>query len=646
MIKFEPAPFKLLALVAATAVLAYWVGLGGPFVFDDYANFRSIPDWLQGRLGLSTLLFERGGGAFGRPVSMASFALNAKLLGYTPFAFKLVNLALHLVIGATIFALLRRLLLLDALLRPRAAWLAATITALWLLHPLHASTVLYAVQRMAQWSALIVLLGLWLYLTLRQKIAESPGSRAAIAGLFLGIPALTALAFLAKENGALLPLLCCIVELAYFQRGQRPKPVKGFLWVFGVAPFFAGAVLLSAKSERFLGAYAGRDFDMYQRLLSQGRALCDYVFQLLLPNPTRMGVFTDDFAISTGWLSPPTTALAFAALAAASVLAWRLRRRSPSIAFGWAFFLGAHAMEASFVPLELYYEHRNYLPSVGLLTAVVALFVLLARCLQERDVNGGRIAKVALAGTLLVFAIVTHGRAKVWKSPITIAASSLLSHPESINATSYVLANTIAVNDAEAADRIVAGMIASQRPRNRSLGYLYRAYAGCVLHGRANHDDLESFLETTPMPVTIPGTQPFFKLYMLMGAGKCSGLQDDGVGSVLRRLADRAENEAGQKGTHLIRYQSAAFFARARDWAAAREQGKLAWIPGAPSFFAAPLVQSYLSTGQVEQARQVLAEAERRADTSNASEKNGLEQLRDQIDAAYSADESRQRHNP
>lgn len=630
MIRLEPSPLKLLALVATVVVLAYWVGLGGPFVFDDFANFRSIPDWMAGKLGLSTLLFERGGGTFGRPVSMASFALNAKLLGYTPFAFKLVNLALHLVIGATIFALLRRLLQLDAALRPRAAWLAAAITALWLLHPLHASTVLYAVQRMAQWSALIVLLGLWLYLALRQKLAESPSGYAA-AGLFLSIPALTALAFLSKENGALLPLLCCVVELSYFQRSKRPKPIKGFLWVFGVAPLLAGAALVFAKSERFLGAYAGRDFDVYQRLLSQGRALCDYVLQLLLPNPTRMGVFTDDFAISTGWLAPPTTALAFAALAAVSILAWRLGRRSPSIVFGWAFFLGAHALEASFLPLELYYEHRNYLPSMGLLTAVVALFVLFASRLEKRGVRVDRITKVALAGALLVFAIGTHGRARVWKSPITIATSGLLAHPESINATSYVLTNAIAVNDAEAADRIVATMIASERSRNRSLGYLYRAYTGCTLHGNANPEDLEAFLETTPMPVTIPGTQPFFKLYALMGAGKCAGLQDDGIGSVLRRLADRAEHEAGQKGTHLIRYQSAAFFARAQDWGAAQEQGKLAWQPGAPSFFVSPLVQAYLATGQIGQAQQVLAEAEKRADSSNATEVGLIQQLQQQV---------------
>ena len=35
------------------------------------------------------------------------------------------------------------------------------------------------------------------------------------------------------------------------------------------------------------------------------------------------------------------------------------------VAFGIAFFLGGHLLESTVLPLELYYEHRNYLPSFG-----------------------------------------------------------------------------------------------------------------------------------------------------------------------------------------------------------------------------------------------------------------------------------------
>lgn len=630
MDSLKPTPLMLLAATAVATVLVYWQGLAGPFLFDDYPNLRHIPLWLDGKLGLYALLFERGGGAFGRPLSMAIFALNAKLLGYTPFTFKLVNLAVHLLIGGIVFSLARRVLQLDAALRPWAAWLASTVAALWLLHPLHASTVLYAVQRMAQLSTLLVLSGLWLYLGLRQEIART-SSRYATAGVFLGIPLLTVSGFLAKENGALLPLLCCVMELCMFPRAGRPRSIKGFLWAFGALPLVAGVAVFLSRPERFLAAYTGRDFDPYERVLSQGRALCDYISQLLLPNPSRMGIFTDDFAISRGWFDPPTTFLAFAALAIASVAAWRFRRYSPAVAFGWAFFLVAHSLEASIVPLELYYEHRNYLPSFGLLIAVVALLALLASRLARQGVRTDRIAKMAMAGMLVVFAISTHGRALVWRNSLTIATASLLSHPESINANSYVFLNAVTLRDAPAANRIVASLMASKRPRNRALGHLYRAYAGCVVEGRADAQDLEAFATLSPPPVTIPESQPFYRLYDIIATNKCEGVTDRQIGSAIQRLADRSERTTGQAVAPL-RYQSAAYFARAQAWAEAEDQAKRSMQPGTPVVYAVPLVQAYLATNRVELAERTLQEANLRVDWSNSAEANLMRRIEQQVE--------------
>ncbi|MCY0536413.1 hypothetical protein, partial [Klebsiella pneumoniae] len=55
------------------------------------------------------------------------------------------------------------------------------------------------------------------------------------------------------------------------------------------------------------------------------------------------------------------------------------RKRAPSIPAGWFFFLVAHLVESSFLPLEMYYEHRNYLPSFGLLLAATGLLEILLR---------------------------------------------------------------------------------------------------------------------------------------------------------------------------------------------------------------------------------------------------------------------------
>src|SRR5690606_30775260 len=144
-------------------------------------------------------------------------------------------------------------------------------------------------------------------------------------------------AFLAKENGALLPLLCAAVEISYFGDKRRPRPVRAFHWMFTALPLLAGVALFALWPDRLMFGYLGRDFTLVERLLSQPRALCDYFWKLVAPNPPRMGVYTDDFVASTGLLSPPTTLVAILILAGITFAAWRWRQRLPALFFGWIF---------------------------------------------------------------------------------------------------------------------------------------------------------------------------------------------------------------------------------------------------------------------------------------------------------------------
>src|SRR5690606_815969 len=132
--------------------------------------------------------------------------------GLSPYVFKLHNLLLHCLTGAAVYGLLRKLLSHDASSGPRYRLAALAATCLWLLHPLQVSTVLYSVQRMAQFSALFCVLGMWLYFVGREKL-DAGRVRTAAACLFVGIPLLTLLAIQGKQNGAILPFLCMVLEL-------------------------------------------------------------------------------------------------------------------------------------------------------------------------------------------------------------------------------------------------------------------------------------------------------------------------------------------------------------------------------------------------------------------------------------------------
>ena len=634
------APALLFAAMAATVVI-YWIGLQGPFLLDDFINLNPIDEWLRGQLGIRTLIFERGAGTFGRPLSMASLALNAWLGGYTPFSLKFGNLLVHLICGGVIYVLLRQLLQRDRTLNKNASVYAAIVATLWLLHPLHASTVLYAVQRMAQMSTLFVLLGLWIYVSARFRLLRGPSPFAA-AGLLIGIPVMTALAFLSKENGILLPLLCAVIELAYFRDANRQLPVRAFHICFVIFPIAVGMSGLALNPKYILDGYLGRDFTLTERLLSQGRVLCEYLWNLIAPNPPRMGLYTDDFSISTGFLSPPSTLLALILLAGISAGAWASRKRFPAVFFGWFFFLVAHSLEAGIIPLELYFEHRNYLPSLGIFLAMVALFVWFGEKLKGAGLRPRRIGVVLLTAFVAVLVVGTHGRARVWRDPLLIAESSLQSHPESLRANAYLLSKAIEYDDLDRMDSILDTLLNAEAPRSRSMGHAYRVYVDCLFKQTADPADLEAFVTQTPLPITLAESQPFRTIYEFTGKRDCGPITDHMMGTALARLADR-EKPGLQNNMFRLRYQSANFLARAQDWNGALIQGRKAWQHNAEPPISVPLILAQLHLGDIDGATQTLAEVEARADASNAQDRIAIDWLREQIEAASKAIATREK---
>jgi protein O-mannosyl-transferase len=621
-----------LLVVAMVTLAIYWTGLRGPFLLDDAPNLDCIADWLDGKLGLQTVLFDRAGGMFGRPVSMATFAFNAWLGGYTPFSLKLGNLVIHLLCGLTAFGLLRRLLQHDPNLQARAPLYAAVAISLWMLHPLHASTVLYAVQRMAQLSTLVTLLGLWLYVALRERLQRGP-SMPASTGLLLGIPAITALAFLSKENGALLPLLCAVVELTIFAGTPRPKSVRAFSLLYVLTPFAIGLLAFILRPQLILGGYVTRNFDITERFLTQSRVLCDYIRNLVAPNPPRMGIYTDDFVISTSLLSPPTTLMAILFLLTASIAAWRWRKRLPAVAFGWFFFLAAHALEAGPISLELYFEHRNYLPSIGLLVALVALAHEAGQALARLGLRPGRIGAATLIALLFVLAIGTHGRALVWRDRLLIAESSLAAHPQSLRANVEVFSSSIDLANRKRAEEIVASLANSPIQRNRARAHAYRLFLQCVVDHDGDPQDLEEFVANTPMPLMHEETTPFRGILNAIGQKGCGRVSSPMVGAALVRLADRAHAQSDKARPKIVlRYYAAEAYVRAHNWKAALPQAKLAWQPNAETALARPLVLSQLGLRDITGAENTWQEARARAELSNAADQEALRWLQIQIE--------------
>ncbi len=433
---FRYGPVLAALLLLGAAWTAYSPGLAGDFLFDDAPNLILNPSLHIDRLSFDELWqasLSGNAGPLKRPLSLLSFALNYYFAGNDPYAYKAVNLGIHLANGLLVMLLVLQLLRTPVLRemagergRRQAPWLALAVTAVWLLHPLHMSNVLYVIQRMNSLSALFVLLGLNAYL--HGRSLELRGVTQWRWYLITLIAA--ALAMLAKENGALLLVYAFVIECFLFrfqeQGGGRSRPALLFFALFLLLPGLLVAGFLLTHPQWLEARYLGRPFTLGERLLTEARILWFHLYQFLVPDITRFGLFHDDSAISRGLLDPPVTLAALLGWGLALPSALLLCRRSPLLAFALFWYLGGHLLESTVLPLELIHEHRNYLPVLGPAVALVCGFWL-----ARLPSIGPAVRATALAGFALVLASVTWLRADQWGDPVRMAIMEVRHHPGS-----------------------------------------------------------------------------------------------------------------------------------------------------------------------------------------------------------------------
>lgn len=445
-------PLILLAVGLLATVAVYAPGLSGPFLFEDIFQIQNNSHLRLGELNASSLqlaAFSTDGDPSQRPVSLLSFALNFYFFGEGSASFKIVNLGIHLINGILIFLLARRLFRLAAQRsdinrsRNRTTLAAALIATLWLVHPINLSSVLYVVQRTTLLSALFVLLALLTYTTGRLKF---PNHRFQGA-LWFAATALFWLGGLAsKENALLWPWYILLIEGLFFYplQSHPTRSTRLYTLTWLIIPLISGLIYFTTHSG--LLDYSNRSFTMIERLLTETRVLWFYVGLILLPRPGALGIFHDDFTLSTSLFDPWTTLPAILGGLLVVGFAIRFHRRQPLLAFGILFFLAAHALESTILPLQIMQEHRNYLAGFGVLFGIISLLVFTP---AQREIppnspsaKGGteqalqrylpsRIRFVLTGVFFLFLGAITLGRAAQWQNPDRLILSQVHHHPES-----------------------------------------------------------------------------------------------------------------------------------------------------------------------------------------------------------------------
>jgi len=539
-----------LVLILLLGWLVYRPGLNGGFLFDDFVNLPSLGYYGRVDNWTAFWLYLTSGGAdpTGRPVALLSFLIDANDWPADPYSFKRTGVLLHLLNGALLTGLLLRL---GRAARYQAAVAAAILgAALWLLHPYLVSTTLYVVQRETILACTFVLAGLLGYVHGRERAAHGHKRGVWLAGISIG--ACTVLATLSKANGILLPLLALVIEsvlLAPAHRMQNPNTARAFArmvrLVLVVPSLLFGAFLAWKTWSGFVdGMPAMRTWTLGQRLLTEPRVLMDYLNWLWLPRAFSPGLFNDTMAVSTGLFSPVSTALCLLAIIALLAGAWRWRRRFPAVSLAILFYFAGHLLESTVVPLELYFEHRNYLPSV-------LLFWPLALWLSAHGSPRGdrlRVVRVALAIVLpIMLAALTYLHADLWGNVRDQMVLWAARNPDSPRAQATVAQVELARGEvATAATRLQRAL--KLRPDEIQLA-LNLLSAKCAA-GELSEVDVEdtAFALRTNWNVGRVGSEWFSHALNVASQGTCKGLSLDVVERLLKASAEnpRAQHMASR----------------------------------------------------------------------------------------------------
>lgn len=447
------SPWRSLVIICALALggLVFIPGVEGPFVFDDQSNIISNDfikiktlDWDS----LNQAAYSSDAGPLHRPVAMASFALNYYFAGGFGDAspFKLTNLVIHVINGVLVFCFLLLLLRRFAIAQPGKfpglvhnqnlrTWLAGTVALLWLVHPIQLTSVLYVVQRMVSLAAMFTLLALICYLLGRERLLTSRWRSASLFGA--GVVVFGALGALSKEIALLLPLFIVLLEISLF-RGNPPLSRWHTLsarkkTVVTVTSLLIILVAMGWALRYTYDGYAVRDFNMGERVLTQARVLWFYISLIIAPRLSDLGLNHDDIIISTSLLSPWTTMPSVVGMIGLIWLAIYLRNRLPLLTLGILWFFAGHAIESSIFPLEMAHEHRNYLPSLGLLLPLIHVADY-----PVRQTRRGALAFALMAVFAVAFGVVSTLRSGQWSSLHVLARYETLHHPQSARAQAYL----------------------------------------------------------------------------------------------------------------------------------------------------------------------------------------------------------------
>jgi len=241
----------------------------------------------------------------------------------------------------------------------------------------------------------------------------------------------------AKENAVTFPLSLLLIEFVFFKEQKQLFDRKVFSRaVFTIALSILLTVILAFL---FMGKnpfdylsvlYEKRPFSLLERVMTQPRVILLYLSLIFFPSPNRLSI-VHDIVISQSLFEPWTTLVSIVVILFLIGFGLSQLRKRPILGFGLLFFFLNHLIESTILPLEMVFEHRNYLPTMFLFFPVSAALVKGANYCRDKkrfiyltEVSFVSILIISLCG-------MTYLRNMVWATEKTLWEDALVKAPKS-----------------------------------------------------------------------------------------------------------------------------------------------------------------------------------------------------------------------
>lgn len=307
-----------------------------------------------------------------------------------------------------------------------------TAALIFFIHPIQTQAVIYISQRFTALATFFYLVALILFLKWKQSDKKI---------FYFSTFLIVVLAQKTKEINFTLPFMMALVDFTFYRTKFRNR--------FYLIPFFLATAIIPAElflSKNFVGAELAQaqkgdlsSISPYSYLLTEFGVILMYLRLLFLPiNQT----LVYDLPLLNSFWNPQVflSFIIFLIILGSTIYFYfdsvkSNRPRTLLVSFGILFFFLASSVESSFIPIkDAAFEHRLYLPSIGIITSSSVLLASSFEFLSRK----AEIQRYWVSSILILLVIVlaplsyaSFKRSSVWSSEEAMWTDNVEKAPKS-----------------------------------------------------------------------------------------------------------------------------------------------------------------------------------------------------------------------